>query len=74
VLRVWHQLRHEQVEYGRDRVARLMRQANLQGIETLPKKVRTTIADENNPVADNLLEGRLRGMLKLLTLLLLLIS
>ncbi len=51
-----------------------MRQANLQGIETLPKKVRTTIADENNPVADNLLEGRLRGMLKLLTLLLLLIS
>lgn len=58
VLRVWHQLRHEQVECGRDRVARLMRQANLQGIETQPKKVRTTIADENNPVADNLLNRK----------------
>lgn len=55
VLRVWHQLRHEQIPCGRDRVARLMRQANLQGVETQTKKVCTTQADESNPVAENIL-------------------
>lgn len=55
VLRVWHQLRSEQIECGRDRVARLMKQAHMQGVETQPRKTRTTLVDEQNPVAENIL-------------------
>ena len=41
VRKVWHQLRREDVEVGRDRVARLMAELGLCGV-TRTKKVRTT--------------------------------
>ena len=39
--KVWHQLRREDVEIGRDRVGRLMDELGLCGV-TSTKKVRTT--------------------------------
>jgi putative transposase len=43
--RVWHELRRQGEEVGRDRVARLMRSAGIQGAKRRGKPWRTTIAD-----------------------------
>jgi putative transposase len=43
--RVWHELRREGEQVGRDRVARLMRQAGIRGAKRRGKPWRTTIAD-----------------------------
>ena len=43
--RVWHQLRRQGERVGRDRVARLMRQAGVRGAKRRGKPWRTTIAD-----------------------------
>ena len=53
--RVYKQMRHEQLEVGRDRVARLMRELRRCGT---PKRrfVRTTDSDHDAPVAPNLLQ------------------
>jgi transposase InsO family protein len=45
VRKTWKQLKRRQVEVGRDRVARLMRQEGLEGVRR-GKKRRTTIPDE----------------------------
>jgi len=45
VRKTWKQLKRREVEVGRDRVARLMRQEGLEGVRR-GKKRRTTIADE----------------------------
>src|SRR5204863_2995799 len=43
--RVWHELRRQGEDAGRDRVARLMRQAGIQGAKRRGKPWRTTTAD-----------------------------
>jgi putative transposase len=43
--RVWHELRRQGEEVGRDHVARLMRQAGIRGAKRRGKPWRTTIAD-----------------------------
>jgi putative transposase len=43
--RVWHELRRQGDEVGRDRVVRLMRQEGIQGAKRRGKPWRTTIAD-----------------------------
>ena len=43
--RVWHELRRQGERVGRDRVARLMRQAGVRGAKRRGKPWRTTIAD-----------------------------
>ena len=43
--RVWHELRRQGEQVGRDRVARLMRQAGVKGAKRRGKPWRTTIAD-----------------------------
>jgi len=43
--RVWHELRRQGEQVGRDRVARLMRSAGIQGAKRRGKPWRTTIAD-----------------------------
>jgi putative transposase len=47
--RVWHELRRQGEEAGRDRVARLMRCAGIQGAKRRGKPWRTTIADPSAP-------------------------
>lgn len=56
VLRVWHQLLAQGTVCGRDRVARLMRQHGLQGIETRAKKPRFNNQDPCEQAAPNLLD------------------
>ncbi len=53
--KVWHQLRREGVEVGRDRVARLMRAEGLQGV-TRTRRVRTTVPAEDAPRLPDLVE------------------
>ena len=43
--RVWHELRRQGEQVGRDRVARLMRQEGIRGAKRRGKPWRTTIAD-----------------------------
>ena len=43
--RVWHELRRQGEQVGRDRVARLMRQAGIQGAKRRGKPWRTTTPD-----------------------------
>jgi putative transposase len=43
--KIWHQLRREGVEVGRDRIWRLMREAGIQGVRR-GKRVRTTRRDD----------------------------
>jgi putative transposase len=45
--RVWHELRREGEDVGRDHVARLMRQAGIRGAKRRGKPWRTTIPDPN---------------------------
>jgi putative transposase len=47
--RVWHQLRREGEQVGRDHVARLMRQEGIKGAKRRGKPWRTTIADPAAP-------------------------
>ncbi|MGO9882487.1 MAG: IS3 family transposase [Solirubrobacteraceae bacterium] len=45
--RVWHELRRQGEQVGRDRIARLMRQQGIRGAKRRGKPWRTTIADPN---------------------------
>jgi transposase InsO family protein len=55
VRRVQAALRHEQVGCGKQRVARLMRSAGLQGKGRVRRRPRTTVAYPSRPVAPNVL-------------------
>jgi putative transposase len=48
VRKVWHQLKRQGEDIGRDAVARLMKAMGLQGV-IRGKPVRTTVQDKNNP-------------------------
>ncbi len=54
--RVWHELRREGEDVGRDRVARLMRQAGIRGAKRRGKPWRTTIADPKAQKRPDLVE------------------
>jgi putative transposase len=56
VRRVHAALRQKHVVCGKQRVARLMRQAGLQGKGRTRRRVRTTVSDPTRPTAPNLLE------------------
>src|SRR5206468_10657835 len=58
-VRVNDELREEHdVRVGRKRVARLMRDLEIQGVSRRGKKPRTTVADEKAPPAPDLVERR----------------
>jgi putative transposase len=58
-VRVNDELREEhQIRVGRKRVARLMRELEIQGVSRRGKKVRTTVADAKQPPAPDLVERR----------------
>lgn len=50
--KVWHQLRREDVDIGRDRVARLMAELGLRGVTRLKRVRTTTPAPESQRPAD----------------------
>jgi putative transposase len=54
--RVWHELRREGEQVGRDRVARLMRQAGIQGAKRRGKPWRTTTPDPTAPKRPDLVK------------------
>jgi len=54
--RVWHELRRQGEDAGRDRVARLMRSAGIQGAKRRGKPWRTTIADPSAPKRPDLVK------------------
>jgi putative transposase len=56
--RITMALKKEQLHTGKNRVARLMRQAGLRGVSRQPKTVRTTRTDPKLPIAANLLKNR----------------
>src|SRR5918994_3658280 len=57
--RIQLELRDEHdVRVGRKRVARLMRELGIQGVSRRGKKPRTTVADEKQPPAPDLVERR----------------
>ena len=54
--RVWHELRRQGEDAGRDRVALLMRSAGIQGAKRRGKPWRTTIADPSAPKRPDLVK------------------
>jgi putative transposase len=60
VEKVWRELNRERIRVGRDRVARLMRELNLEGVVRGQRK-RTTIADELEDRPHDLVERNFRA-------------
>lgn len=60
-IRIWKEFHAQGLVYGRDRIARLMRDMGLRAKATRAKRVQTTTRDESNPVHENLLKRKFHG-------------
>ena len=58
---IWRQLNREGIRVGRDRVARLMRELNLEGA-VRGKRKRTTVASELNERPADLVDRNFRAL------------